>query len=256
MSLLIVCVNVNIPVDDFKHMKVTFLGTGTCIDTSKAQSCILIEGEETKILVDIGVGAFMRLNDFNEINAVLLTHNHLDHNGDLLALLKARWLTGGEELLVFGPTGTKAFLESLLEAYAYLRRKLKFKVFEDPEFEIGEFKVRTIPTRHSIVSQAYIIELDGRRVIVSGDTSPLKELMEIECDVLIHEMSLPSGKSNDHTTPENFAEVLPFCKAEIVYLTHMYPHAYEVRDKIIEQLKSVRDDIQFRIAEDLMSFEV
>ncbi len=237
-------------------MKVTFLGTGTCIDTSKAQSCILIEGEETKILVDIGVGAFMRLNNFNEINAVLLTHNHLDHNGDLLALLKARWLTGGEELLVFGPIGTKAFLESLFEAYAYLRRKPKFKVLEDPEFEIGEFKVRTIPTRHSIVSQAYIIEFDGKRVIVSGDTSPLKELMEIECDVLIHEMSLPSGKSNDHTTPENFAEVLPFCKAEIVYLTHRYPHAYEVKDKIIEQLKSVRDDIEFRIAEDLMSFEV
>lgn len=239
-------------------MKVKFLGTGTCIDTSKAQSCILIEGEETKILVDIGVGAFMRLNErlINEIDAVLLTHNHLDHNGDLLALLKARWLTGGEELHIFGPIGTKAFLESLFEAYAYLRRKPKFKVSEDPEFEIGEFKVRTIPTRHSIVSQAYVIEFDDERVVVSGDTSPFKELVKIECDVLIHEMSLPSGKSKDHTTPENFAEVLPFCKAGIVYLTHMYPHAYEIKDKIIERLRCVREDIEFVIAEDGMSFEI
>ncbi len=238
-------------------MKVTFLGTGTCIDTSKAQSCILIEGGETKILVDVGVGAFMRLNKLiNEIDAVLITHNHLDHNGDLLALLKARWLKGANELSIFGPIGMKAFLESLFEAYAYLRKKPKFRVFEDQKFEIGEFKVRTIPTRHSIVSQAYVIESDGKRVVVSGDTSPFRELMEIECDVLIHEMSLPSGKSDDHTTPENFAEVLPFCKAEAVYLTHMYPHAYEVKDKIIEQLKSVRNDIEFKIAEDLMSFEV
>ncbi len=237
-------------------MKVTFLGTGTCVDTSRAQSCILIEGKKTKILVDIGVGAFTRLRNFNEINAVLITHNHLDHNGDLLALLKARWLTRGDELLIFGPIGTKAFLESLFEAYAYLRRKPKFKVFEDPEFEIGEFRVKTIPTKHSIVSWAYVIESNGRKIVVSGDTSPLKELMEIECDALIHEMSLPSGMSRDHTTPENFAEVLPFCRANVIYLTHMYPQAYEVRDRILERLRSVREDIKFVIAEDGMSFEI
>jgi ribonuclease BN (tRNA processing enzyme) len=240
-------------------MKVTFLGTGTCIDTTKAQSCVLVESDETKILVDIGIGAFTRLKDeeINGIDAVLITHNHLDHNGDLLALLKARWLKGGDELAIYGPIGMKAFIESLLEAYAYLRRKLRFKVFEDSEFKIGDFEIKTIPTFHSIVSRAYVISEGDKTLVVSGDTRAFRELMEVKCDVLIHEMSLPFGyESRDHTTPENMSEVLEFCRANEIYLTHMYPHTYAIRDKIIEHLKNVRRDIDIKVAEDLMSFEI
>ncbi len=238
-------------------MIVTFLGTGTCVDTSRAQSCVLVEGKKTKVLVDMGIGAFRRLSEelVKDIDAVLLTHNHLDHNGDVLALLKARWLMGGEKLAIFGPTGTRAFFDSLLESYPYLRRKVKFEVFECGAFEVGEFRVRTVPTRHSIVSRAYVIESDGV-VVVSGDTSPLRELMEIRCDVLIHEMSLPSGESMDHTTPDNFERVLPFCRAGLVYLTHMYPQTHRVRDDILRRFKRLRGDIEFRIAEDLIRLEV
>ncbi len=234
-------------------MKVTFLGTGTCIDTSKAQSCILIEGEKTKILVDIGAGAFSRLKDFKGIDAVLITHNHLDHNGDLLALLKARWLTGCEPLRIFGPKGTKAFLESLLEAYPYLRRKVEFEVSEEEAFEVGEFRVYTIPTKHSIISRAYVVEAEGRRVVVSGDTSPIPELMEVECDVLIHEMSLPKGESEHHTTPDTFEELLPMCRAKTVYLTHLYPETREVGEEILRRLSKYRE---VRMAEDGMEVVV
>ncbi|MEM0351072.1 MAG: MBL fold metallo-hydrolase, partial [Archaeoglobaceae archaeon] len=83
-------------------MKVTFLGTGVSVAYEKrAQSSILIESG-VKFLVDVGCGAFLRLEQAgvspDELDAVLITHHHLDHNGDLLNILKARWLLEADEL--------------------------------------------------------------------------------------------------------------------------------------------------------------
>ncbi|AEA46735.1 MBL fold metallo-hydrolase [Archaeoglobus veneficus] len=231
-------------------MKVTFLGTGTAVDTQKAQSCVLVE-DSARILIDIGCGAFRRLGDVGvrveEIDAVLITHNHLDHNADLLPLLKARWLENAGKLEIYGPPGTKAFVESLLEAFPYLRQKLSFEVNEESSFEVCGMKVETIPTFHSIVSRAYVI--DGA-LVVSGDTRAFPELFSIECDALIHELSLPSGQSDFHTTPENMKECLDKAKAERIFYTHMYPHAYAVKDDILAFLGFGE------IAEDLMSFSI
>jgi len=226
-------------------MKVTFLGTGTAVDTKRAQSCILVE-DSAKILVDIGCGAFRRLGDvnvgINEIDAVLLTHNHLDHNADLLPLLKARWLENAGELEIYGPNGTKAYIESLLEAYPYLRRKLNFSVSEEKRFEIAGMKVRTIPTYHSIESRAYVFD---DTLLVSGDTRPFPELLSSECKVLVHEMSLPSGFPEYHTTPDNFRECINYLKADRLIFVHMYPHAYVVKESILESLNTgeVVDDL-------------
>jgi ribonuclease BN (tRNA processing enzyme) len=240
-------------------MKLTFLGTGTAVQMSKAQSCILIESD-VKILVDAGIGAFLRLDEagvsVNELDAILLTHNHLDHNGDVLAILKARWLEKGEMLPIYGPRGTKEFFESLFEAYPYLRRKLRFEVLEDESFSIGNLQISTIPTYHSIESRAYIIKNGNKSIVISGDTRAFRELMETECNILVHELSLPFGfKAIDHTTPENLAEYLKFCNAERICLTHMYPHAYRIKEEILEYLKKF-SNIEIFIAEDMKAFTV
>ena len=117
-------------------------------------------------------------------------------------------------------------------------------------------KVKSVPTKHSIVSRAYVIENEGRRVVISGDTAPMKKLMEIECDLLVHEMSLPEGMSDSHTTPESFAEILPFCRAGRVVLIHMYPQTREIAREIVDRLREIREDIEFVIAEDSMVVEI
>ncbi|MEM4503647.1 MAG: MBL fold metallo-hydrolase, partial [Archaeoglobaceae archaeon] len=82
-------------------MKVTFLGTGVSVPCEgRAQSSILIESD-AKVLVDCGIGTFLRLEQLqispSEIDAIIITHHHLDHNGDLLNILKARWLMGAKQ---------------------------------------------------------------------------------------------------------------------------------------------------------------
>jgi len=234
-------------------MKVTFLGTGVPIPyNKKAQSSTLIE-DGVKILVDVGIGAMMRLDeigfDVGELDAICITHHHLDHNGDLLNILKARWLLNCDTIKIFGPRGTKNFIESLLESYPYLRRKLKFEIYEDEDFKVGDVKFRSIKTQHSIESRGYIVD---DTLAISGDTKAIREFMSQECRIMIHELSLPFGFIADyHTTPENLKENLSYCRAEKIYLTHLYPMAYTVRDKILEFL-----EFNAEIAEDLMTFKV
>ncbi|MBO8183512.1 MAG: MBL fold metallo-hydrolase [Archaeoglobus sp.] len=238
-------------------MRVVAVGSGTAVPSEgRSQSCYMIEKDGRKILVDAGMGTLLRLDqldvDVREIEAILLTHNHLDHNGDLLGILKARWLNGSEdELSVFGPKGTKYCIEALLEAYSYLRSKLNFSVKEgEEEFEVAGFEVMAIPTFHSVRSNGYLI--DGK-VLISGDTRPFKEFFEVDCDLLIHELSLPFGyETQDHTTPENLKEMLDVTKAEKIVLTHLYPQTLEVKDEILRFL----DDPRLSVANDGDSWEV
>ncbi len=227
-------------------MLVKFVGVGTAV--KGIQSCIVLEGENTKIAIDVGAGSIAKL-DF-DLDAVLITHNHSDHNSDLIPLLKARWLLDYGKLDIYGVRGTRAFLESALESYAYLRRKLKFDVHERRSFKVGEFDVKAIPTKHSIESQAYVVSDGNFTVVVSGDTYPIEEVLSVECDLLIHEMSLPFGyETNDHTTPESFAGLLDVCKAKRIVFVHLYPMALDVKDEIVRYLRK-RRDLSYHIAEE------
>jgi len=231
-------------------VRLVFLGTGVAVPYgNKAQSSILIDTGSSLILFDCGIGSYHRLEKLgvsvNDVDAVCITHHHLDHNGDLLNILKARWLLGGDELRIYGPEGTESFLNSLLEAYPYLRGKLRFTVDEREKFE-EDVKIRAFPTIHSIESRGYLIE---DAVAISGDTRAFRDFISLECDVMVHELSLPFNHQADyHTTPENLKEMLKYCKADRIYLTHLYPMAYSVKDRILEYL-----EFDAVVAEDMMS---
>lgn len=226
-----------------ERMNITFLGTGTCVHgtENKAQSSILVEDDHTRLLVDCGAGTFLRLHDagvhVNDIDAILLTHNHTDHNSDLLPILKARWLEKGDKIGIYGPDGTKEFVDRLLEAYSYLKEKLNFSVDESLSFGVNGFDITTMSTLHSIASRAYLIEHGGKRVLISGDTYPQKDIFTVECDLIIHELSLPfNSQTNDHTTPENLVEPLKSCRAKWLYFIHIYPHTYKIIGEIKQYL--------------------
>ncbi len=238
-------------------MRVTFLGTGTAESFDRAQSSILFEKEFSegvrRILVDAGNGCLLRLGQLNlkakDVEAVLLTHIHLDHSGDLLPLLKARWLSGvEEELKIYGPPGTSSWLESQLEAYPFLRGKLSYSIFEvsgEEKFQVSGFSVESAVTKHSVESRGYVI--DG--VFVTGDTSPFRELYERDFDIIIHELSLPEGFSENHTTPDSIMQFSDILREKEVYFTHMYSHTLAVKDRIAEKVGFGK------FAEDLMRFE-
>jgi ribonuclease BN (tRNA processing enzyme) len=220
---------------------------------------VLVE-DEILLLVDCGLGTLFRLGqtgiDVNDLDAVLITHHHIDHMGDLLGLLKARWLEGGDSLSVYAPPDVGDIIFKIIEIYPYLKENVKVKVITDPVAKIGDIFMKSIPTIHSVECRAYILESKDWKVVFSGDTEPFKELLErAEGNILIHECSFPPRfKVSNHTTPDNLLQYIRLHRPSSLVLTHLYPQAMEWRDEIQKMLSGSVDLLIF--AEDLKSFEV
>ncbi|MDY6765150.1 MAG: MBL fold metallo-hydrolase, partial [Halobacteria archaeon] len=108
-------------------MELRFLGSGCAIPyPERVQSGILLKDDP--LLFDCGSGVLHNLTrtsiNFDDVGDVLLTHNHLDHVSDLLALIKADWLVGREELNVYGPPGTGDTVDGLFDAFEYLKDRV------------------------------------------------------------------------------------------------------------------------------------
>jgi len=239
-------------------MHLTFLGTGSALPSpNRLQSSLLLEDGGHTLLVDCGSGATHRLaqtgTDHTAVDAVLLTHTHLDHVADLSTLLKARWLDGTPEIDVYGPPGTAEVCETLL-GVDNLTERTEVAVTEldrdEEAFELGPHQISYTGTTHSAVCFAYRFD---DRLTISGDTAPDESVVALAdgSDVLLHECAFPDGvDSEGHTTPTELGERLGVCAVDAVYLVHLFPetepHADELEATVSEYTEatvSVPDDL-------------
>jgi ribonuclease BN (tRNA processing enzyme) len=234
-------------------MHVTFLGTGSAMASAeRAQTGILIRDGDDTLLVDCGAGVLHRLQasgvGYEAVDHVLLTHHHLDHCSDLLALLKARWLAGEESLTVVGPAGTEALVSDLLDVHEYLQEKVDLAVRdEDPgEFAVGGFDVAAMETRHSMRCHAYRFDDE---FCFSGDSEAFAELARFAdgCAALAHDCSFSDQVDvSNHPTPSQLGRALAGVDVGTVYLTHLYPHTDGEHEAMLDSIAEHYDgDVAF-----------
>lgn len=243
-------------------MRVTFLGTGSALPNGERfQTGLLLEhdratesetenGSSGPLLVDCGSGVLHALArtdvGYEGISTVLLTHHHLDHVSDLLALLKARWLAGSEQLAVVGPPGTADLLDDLLSAHDYLHDKVDFTVreVEPGSFTCSGFDVEAIETRHSIYCLAYRFEDGDATFTFSADSEAFDALGTFAdgSDVLAHDCSFPDEIDvSNHPTPTQLGETLAGRDINQVLLTHLYPHTNGHHEEMLESVRKQYD---------------
>ncbi len=167
-------------------MKISFLGA--CKEVTG--SCILVESQDAKFLVDCGM--FQGLNsyeknlkEFNfdpkEIDFVLLTHAHLDHSGRLPQLYKY-----GFSGKIFATNATKDLVQIILNDSARIFEKdvkiplfnfgdvsNTIKLFEcfdySDEIKIGNIVIRLKDAGHILGSTIFEVFLEGKKIVFSGD---------------------------------------------------------------------------------------
>ncbi len=219
-------------------MNVTFLGTGSAMPSAgRMQTGLLVSGGDQSLLVDCGSGVLHRLNEteigYEGVSTVLLTHHHLDHVSDLLALLKARWLAGEEHLEIIGPVGTKQLVDGLLSVHDYLDGRVDLRIREvvaGEGFEAAGFGVESHDTRHSMAGLAYRFADEPAAdptFAFSGDSEAFEGLVRFveDCRVVAHDCSFPDSVDvSGHPTPTQLGAAFAASSVDRLYLTHLYPH--------------------------------
>jgi|SRR5687768_3826718 len=241
-----------------QSMTVTLLGTGypePLVDRFGPGT--LVEARSQRFLFDAGRGVAQRIWEMNvpvgDVRHVFLTHLHSDH----VVGLPDAWLTGwlrtafGRRtgpLHVYGPTGTRAMVSALRQAYDVDVRQRTDGVPDSTTEMIGhdvaegvvhdrdEVRVIAFTVDHGdppIAALGYRIETGGRSVTISGDTRKSENLIRHarQTDVLIHEVMAagPGAQAtpafrrilDTHTSPEDAADVFSRAQPRLAVFTHI-----------------------------------
>jgi ribonuclease Z len=206
---------------DDDTLSVLLCGTSSPLaHATRGHPCTAVIAGGRIYLVDVGPDAWTQLALWrvpaDRIEAVLLTHLHSDHIGDLGEINLQSWVGGRPgPLPVYGPVGTGRVVRGFAEAYAidsgyrtahHGAELLPPAVSGMDAREVpiaGEtgasatvlekdgLKVTAYLVHHEPVAPAfgYRFEYKGRSIYVSGDTAPHASLIAAakDVDVLVHE---------------------------------------------------------------------
>ena len=143
-------------------MKVVVLSSGSKGNTT------YIECNGTKILIDMGNTCKYVTNklkgigiEASEIDAILVTHTHMDHIKGLKVFLKK--------------FGTKVYLtEKMKEELEYIENYTF--ISNQGDINIGKFLIHVIKTSHDVIdSVGYVIEGDGKSIVYITDTGYINQ---------------------------------------------------------------------------------
>jgi ribonuclease BN (tRNA processing enzyme) len=148
-------------------------------------------------------------------------------------------------------------------SFPYFREKIEIEIItlkEDQVVHQGDLIVSNAPTLHGTMdTRAYKIEHEGKTIVVSSDTAPCREVIDLAkgCDVLVHECNWLDGSHPEgvHTSPTELSQVVEKASPKRVVLTHVSPEVLAQQSKVIEIVKR-RTDAEVTMGEDLMELEL
>jgi len=254
-------------------MKITILGSGTCVPSLKRSSCsVLIEIGQGLLLFDSGAGTMRRLLEagvtIDRLSHIFYSHLHPDHTGELVTLLFASKYPNTYRRLkpftIVAAEGFVNFYEKLKFAYGEwielapgLLRISELNTTGRDHLDCGLFDVDSLPMEHTDMSLAYrITGPNGKSVVYSGDTDLCDNLVTLAkgVDVLICESALPDEmKVPGHLTPSLAGRIATQAGVKKLVLSHFYPECDAV--DIYEQCRKTYHG-PLVLAEDLMEIEL
>ena len=187
-------------------MILTVLGSsGTVPAPGNPCSGYLVERDGYRLLLDLGTGAFGELSRHRaaeQIDAVVLSHRHVDHMGDLAHLAYAQERSPRRRVptVVIAPA----------DAVSGMRRTGMFTVrtARDGEYELGPFRLRLARVRHQVETYATRVDAGARVLTYTGDSGPCRELVAIAegADILLAEAALGAGAPSEPGEPAGWDE--------------------------------------------------
>ncbi len=244
------------------------LGSGgpELTDNRASSSYLIWHDGKAKLLIDIGSGSMLQLEktgaNINDIEALLLTHLHVDHSADLPALIKASFFTQRTgDLLIYGPNGnammpsTTVFIQSLFGpdgAYRYLSSYLDGSdtytikpydiKFNNRQAQIvldnADYQITAVPTHHGpIAAIAWKVKIADKIFVFSGDmNNDNNTLIQIanNADLLIAHHAIPESTTgaarNLHMPPSVIGGISAEANVKQLVLSHHMQRSLKQKD--------------------------
>lgn len=226
-----------------------FLGTAgarfVMIKQLRYSAGIWLRFKGTDLIIDPGPGALLRCNqarpklDPSGLDAIILTHKHLDHSGDVNVMIEA--ITGGG----FTKKGTLFTPEDALGPggviFSYLENSIaKLVSLKTGIFEIGDVKFEVpLKNRHPVETYGLKFLLGGLVVSLVSDTEYFPQILKAYegSDILIlNVVSYQKRVGMEHLCLDEALEIIRKIRPAKAILTHFgmtmlkqKPHELEKR---------------------------
>ncbi|MGY4689429.1 MBL fold metallo-hydrolase [Salibacterium sp. K-3] len=228
-------------------MNITVIGYWHAFpEAGEAASGYLIEEGGFRVLIDCGSGVVSQLQyycNLADIDAVVISHYHNDHVGDMGALHYFRLLQPvisdepQQPLTIYGhkedPAGFKNLsFQGTIETEAYVAEK---------SLDIGPFTFMFYKTTHPVPCCAMKIQTETSSLFYTADTGFSTDLAHAAggADLLIAESTAykgGDGASFGHMTSEEAGQMAGLAKVPHLLLTHL-PH-YGDHDQMIGEAQN------------------
>jgi ribonuclease BN (tRNA processing enzyme) len=217
-------------------MRVTVIGcSGSFPGPDSPASCYLLEAEGFRLAIDVGNGALgvlQRHADLFGIDAICVSHLHVDHCVDLSSYWVARqYAPGGPRppIPLYGPRGTAERVAGFCgEDVAAIRARFEVRHLEPRSQEIGPFRITTERMNHPVETFGFRVEHAGWKLAYSADTGETDALVRLarDADLLLSEASFRDTDNNPpnlHLTGRQAGEHAARAGAGQLVLTHLVP---------------------------------
>ncbi|MEN6430486.1 MAG: MBL fold metallo-hydrolase [Coriobacteriales bacterium] len=224
-------------------MRLTVLGSSASYaDAGRACAGYLVRCGSTSVLFDCGNGVIANLSRVLEptaLDAVFITHEHIDHFADIYALQAAlRYAPSGPapSLPLYVPVGLFAKMGAVLGTTGRAELAEAFDVHEIEEgvpLHVGALTVSAHRVDHVEPTYALRAMCDGSRLVYTSDTraGAAARAASAGADLLVADATLPdeyAGRSA-HMTATEAGQLAHDCGARSLVLTHLWPSVDRVK---------------------------
>ncbi|MFC1804877.1 MBL fold metallo-hydrolase [Candidatus Omnitrophota bacterium] len=212
---------------------VKFLGTAgarfVMIKQLRASGGIWVSCKGTNVLIDPGPGSIVRCAasrpklDPSQLDAIILTHRHLDHSGDINVMIEAMTEGGFKRKgIVFCPSDVTE-LDSVILKHTSDYPEEIVSLHPEHEYKVGEFGFRTsMRHQHTVETYGLKFNIKDTSIGLLTDTKYFRELADFyKTDILIISVVFPEPRPGiDHLSLYDVEALIRDIKPKRAILTH------------------------------------